>query len=60
MKSEGAPAATARGRPLEIVEESEREEPLRAACPVCGGRLLDIHRKLICMQCHSIIETCCD
>jgi hypothetical protein len=32
----------------------------RPACPVCGGRLLDIRRKLCCVQCHSIIETCCD
>ena len=32
----------------------------RPACPVCGGQLLDIRRKLCCAQCHSIIETCCD
>ena len=32
----------------------------RQACPVCGGRLLDIRRKFCCTQCHSIIKTCCD
>ncbi len=36
------------------------EKTDRPACPVCGGQLLDIRRKLCCVQCHSIIETCCD
>ena len=27
---------------------------------LCGGQLLDIRRKVCCVQCHSIIETCCD
>jgi hypothetical protein len=44
----------------EIVGEADREETERPACPVCGGRLLDIRRKLCCVQCHNIIETCCD
>ena len=36
------------------------EKADRPACPVCGGQLQDIRRKLCCVQCHSIIETCCD
>ncbi len=36
------------------------EKTDRPACPVCGGPLQDIRRKLCCVQCHSIIETCCD
>ncbi len=40
--------------------EADREKTDRPACPVCGGQLLDIRRKLCCIQCHSIIETCCD
>lgn len=36
------------------------EEPPRPSCPVCGGRLVKIHEKLCCVQCHSIVETCCD
>ena len=40
--------------------ESDREKAANPACPVCGGPLLDIRRKLCCEQCHNIIETCCD
>ena len=40
--------------------ETDREEAASPACPVCGGRLIDIRRKLCCEQCHNIIETCCD
>ncbi len=36
------------------------EKTDRPACPVCGGQLQDIRRELCCVQCHSIIETCCD
>ena len=32
----------------------------RAACPVCGGRLIEIRGKLQCSQCHAISETCCE
>jgi dihydrodipicolinate synthase/N-acetylneuraminate lyase len=34
--------------------------PRRAACPVCGGKLVDIRGKLQCSQCHAICETCCE
>ena len=44
----------------EIDGEAEAEKANRPACPVCGGELIDIRRKLCCVQCHSIIETCCD
>ncbi|MFG0332505.1 MAG: hypothetical protein ACF8TS_03995 [Maioricimonas sp. JB049] len=30
------------------------------ACPVCGGRLIDIRMKLQCSRCHTIVETCCE
>ncbi|WP_081613919.1 hypothetical protein [Rhodopirellula sallentina] len=30
------------------------------ACPVCGGRLIDIRGKLQCTACHRICETCCE
>jgi GNAT superfamily N-acetyltransferase len=43
-----------------VPQEADREEAASPACPVCGGRLLDIRRKLCCEQCHNIIETCCD
>jgi ribosomal protein S18 acetylase RimI-like enzyme len=42
------------------VGEATLEKTGRPACPVCGGQLLDIRRKLCCVRCHSIIETCCD
>jgi hypothetical protein len=45
---------------LEIAGEADREKTDRPACPVCGGQLLDIRRKLSCVRCHAIIETCCD
>ncbi len=40
--------------------ETAPEKADRPACPVCGGQLQDIRRKLCCVRCHSIIETCCD
>ena len=43
----------------DVNEPNEAESP-KPACPVCGGQLMDIRRKLTCMRCHSIIETCCD
>ncbi|WP_157609873.1 hypothetical protein [Roseimaritima ulvae] len=30
------------------------------ACPVCGGKLVDIRAKLQCSKCHRICETCCE
>ncbi|MFM7250982.1 MAG: hypothetical protein ACKO5R_13865 [Planctomycetaceae bacterium] len=32
----------------------------RPACPVCGGRLIEIRAKFQCQQCHRICETCCE
>ena len=29
-------------------------------CPVCGGEGFLFRAKLVCGQCHAIIETCCD
>lgn len=34
--------------------------PRRPACPVCGGRLIEVRAKLQCSQCHRICETCCE
>lgn len=44
----------------EIDGEADAENANRQVCPVCGGQLIDIRRKLCCVKCHSIIETCCD
>jgi hypothetical protein len=51
---------TERAHRAEIVEQAEEKKAARPACPVCGGQLADIRRKLCCVRCHSIIETCCD
>jgi DNA-binding response OmpR family regulator len=32
----------------------------QAACPVCGGRLIEIRGKLQCSTCRTICETCCE
>jgi hypothetical protein len=52
--------ASGQSRRSQIVGQADSEKADRPACPVCGGQLLDIRRKLCCVQCHSIIETCCD
>jgi hypothetical protein len=36
------------------------DEPCRAACPVCGGVLVEIRAKLTCSRCRAIVETCCE
>ncbi len=36
------------------------EEPCRVACPVCGGKLVEIRAKLTCSRCRAIVETCCE
>lgn len=35
-------------------------EVCQPACPVCGGSLIEIRQKLLCSQCHTICETCCE
>ena len=32
----------------------------RPACPVCDGRVIELRGKLVCLRCHTIVETCCD
>ena len=32
----------------------------KPACPVCGGKLIEIRAKLQCSRCHTIYETCCE
>ena len=32
----------------------------RPACPVCGGRLIEIRATFQCQHCHRICETCCE
>jgi hypothetical protein len=54
------PIDTTRRPPTKAARESDREESPRAVCPVCGGQLAEVHQKIVCIQCHSIIETCCD
>jgi hypothetical protein len=34
--------------------------PEAVACPVCGGRLVEIRGKLQCSRCRTICETCCE
>jgi hypothetical protein len=43
-------------------EDSQERLPdvCRPACPVCGGLLIEIRQKLLCSQCHTICETCCE
>ncbi|WP_417746992.1 hypothetical protein [Rosistilla oblonga] len=44
-------------------ERPQKQDPVNAsvpACPVCGGRLIDIRGKLQCTVCHRICETCCE
>ncbi len=45
---------------LIVMEKTAGDPEKPPGCPVCGGQLQDIRRKLCCVQCHSIIETCCD
>jgi len=33
-------------------------EPPKPACPVCGGKLIEIRAKFQCSHCHTIYETC--
>ena len=35
-------------------------EPGLPACPVCGGRLVDIRSQLHCTRCHALCESTCD
>lgn len=45
----------------ENASEADSEAPPgRPACPVCGGRLIEIRGKLQCSACHTICETCCE
>jgi hypothetical protein len=48
------PAAT------EKPTSSEDTCPQPVACPVCGGRLMEIRGKLQCTRCRTICETCCE
>jgi len=41
-------------------DEPTRPSESRPACPVCGGRLIEIRAKFHCEQCHRICETCCE
>ncbi len=52
-------AATA-GRFEGPARETSANPGCTRACPVCGGRLIDIRHKLHCERCHSIVETCCE
>ncbi|MEX1096894.1 MAG: hypothetical protein WED34_12680 [Planctomycetales bacterium] len=46
--------------PAEAARPSTRANERRPACPVCGGRLVEIKHKLVCSRCRTICETCCD
>ena len=45
----------------ELVTAMKADPPnFRAACPVCGGVLIEIRHKRQCSLCHTICETCCE
>ncbi|MBI1900702.1 MAG: hypothetical protein HYS13_06280 [Planctomycetia bacterium] len=58
QKEEKPPAVPTGG------ERPPAEEPtppdIRAICPVCGAKLVQIQAKLVCSKCHTICETCCE
>jgi hypothetical protein len=41
-------------------EPTDETCPQTTACPVCGGRLIEIRGKLQCARCRTICETCCE
>jgi Zn finger protein HypA/HybF involved in hydrogenase expression len=41
-------------------DATPEHEPSKPACPVCGGKLIEIRAKLQCSRCHTINETCCE
>ena len=41
-------------------DSSQKCDGGKPACPVCGGRLMEIRGKLQCSACHTICETCCE
>ncbi|RLS33902.1 MAG: hypothetical protein DWH79_06175 [Planctomycetota bacterium] len=40
--------------------DDRQDDAAPAACPVCGGRLIEIRAKFHCERCHRICETCCE
>lgn len=52
------PIVPHRDKPSDANPNAEPE--CRAACPVCGGTLIEIRMKLQCSRCHTICETCCE
>jgi hypothetical protein len=51
------PARNDESRPLACSLDEVQQFP---ACPVCGGRLIEIRQKRQCERCHTICETCCE
>jgi hypothetical protein len=41
-------------------DDKRDQETPGAACPACGGELIEIRAKLQCSRCHTIRETCCE
>lgn len=33
---------------------------MECKCPACGGKLINIRAKLVCEECHTIVESCCE
>ena len=54
------PGVSDRDPPLPTSSEPAAPRSAGPCCPVCGGQLVDIRHKLVCSQCHSICETCCE
>jgi len=40
--------------------DSNQSDPDVPACPVCAGRLNEIHGQSRCTQCHTLCESACD
>ncbi len=47
-------------KPRPDPESPPEPEARRPACPVCGGKLVEIRGKLVCSRCRTICETCCE
>lgn len=57
MNANPHPARTPRGPEGESTADEASGRP---ACPVCGGKLVEIRAKFHCADCHRICETCCE
>jgi len=58
-----SPATAPKHQPIQPAaptSSAQQSASIAPACPVCGGRLVEIRHKLTCSRCHAICETCCE